>query len=318
MIRKSLFLSLTLIVFGLQLQAQTVEALKAQKAEKEAQIAALQGEVSGLAKQIYEFPGWKFGSLGTLGLNFSQFNKWLGSETPDTYASTLGFSGSAFANLDQEKFFWRNSGALNLAKTKLDTDTNDSQSTDYETSADALGLNSLYGYKIAPKWAISAMGDYRTTVLSNFNNPGYLDIGAGATWTPIPNAVVVFHPLNYNFVFAKSDLTYESSLGCKVMADYSRALPMGVAWKTNLTAFLSYKDINNYSNWIWTNGFSFTAWKGIGVGFEFGLRGNKQEGYNYKLKQDNTLTPETFKIGDLKGADNPVQSYWLLGLTYKI
>lgn len=310
-------LSLAALFFSLPLSAQTVEELKAQKAEKEAQIAALQGEVAGIAAQLDAMPGWQFGSLGTVGLNFSRFNDWISTQTPNTFASTLGFSGSAFANFDNPTLFWKNSGSLTLAKTKLDTDTKDNEDADYETSADNLGLTSLFGYKLTPKIAASALAQYRTTMLSQFNNPGYFDIGAGATWTPIQNMVVVFHPLNYNVIFADEDFTYESSLGCKIVADYARALPKGIAWKTNLSTFISYSDPKNFSNWIWTNAFSLKLWKGLGVGFELGLKNSRQEGYNYKLVQD-VLDPEDFKIDDLDGEDNPLQTYWLLGFTYNL
>ncbi len=309
-----------IVMAGFQLYAQNLDELKSQKAEKEAQIAALQTEVTGLAAEIAKLAGpagWQFGSLGTIGLNFSKFNDWVSTDAPNTLASTIGFSGSGFANLDREKFFWKNSAAVNVAKTKLDTDTKDNVDTDYETSADAFGITSLYGWKLNDKLAISGMGEYRTTVLSNFNSPGYLDIGAGATWTPLANLVVVMHPLNYNFVFSGTGLTYTSSPGCKLVADYAQTLPKGIAWKTNLSAFLSYKDLPNLSNWIWTNGFSMTLWKGLGVGFEFGLKGNKQEGYNYKLAKDG-LTPGDLKIGDLDSSDNPLQTYWLLGFTYNL
>ncbi|TAK34680.1 MAG: DUF3078 domain-containing protein [Saprospiraceae bacterium] len=302
------------------LDAQTIEELKVQSLEKEAQMAALQAEVSGLKSKIAELTGpagWQFGSLGTVGLNFSKFNNWVSTDAPNTFASTIGFSGSAYANLDQKKFFWKNSIALNMAKTKLDTDTKDNMDAGYETSADAFGITSLFGCKLGDKLAISGLGEYRTTILSNFNSPGYLDIGAGATWTPISNMVIVCHPLDYNFVFSDRDLIYASSPGCKVVADYSKSLPRGFAWKTNLSAFFSYRDLPNLSNWIWINGFSMTVWKGMGVGFEFGLKSNKQESYNYKLTKDG-ISPDDFKIGDLDSSDNPLQTYWLLGLTYKL
>ncbi len=318
--QKILFMLLAFAGWAVSLHAQEIDQLKAQKAEKEAQIAALQAEVSGLDAKIAELQGpagWQFGSTGTLGLNFSSFNNWVSTDAPNTFASTIGFSGSAFANLDEEKFFWRNAGLLNIAKTKLDTDTNDDVDAGYETSADAFGISSLYGHKLSPKLAISALGEYRTTFLSNFNNPGFLDLGTGATWTPVSNMVVVIHPLNYNIVMAKSGTSYSSSLGAKIVADYGRQLPRGIAWKTNLSTFLSYKDMSNLSNWIWANSFSFKLWKGIGVGFEFGLKNNKQEAYNYKLKTDG-LDPETFKIGDLSSDDNPLQTYWLLGFTYQL
>ena len=70
---------------------------------------------------------------------------------------------------------------------------------------------SLYGKNINEKWAVSGLLEYRTTILNNFNDPGYLDLGVGATWTPIDNLIVVIHPLNYNFVFSKEDAIFESS-----------------------------------------------------------------------------------------------------------
>ena len=74
--------------------------------------------------------------------------------------------------------------------------------------------------------------------------------------------------------------------------------------------FQSYKD-SNLSNWTWINSFGYTLWKMIGVGFEFGLRSNKQEALNYAV---NTLgdTAATFD-----SIDNELQTYWTLGLSYK-
>jgi len=231
----------------------------------------------------------------------------------------FGISGNAFANLIEDKYFWRNSGNLNLGWLRFRNDADPAtRGNGFEQTADVLSVSSLFGYRLNSKWAISALGEYRTSVLSNFNNPGYFDIGAGATWTPYNSLVVVFHPLNYNFIFSDGDASYESSLGCKIVADYSQALPMGVAWKSNFSAFLSYSNVPDLSNWTWVNGISFTAWKGIGVGFELGVRGNRQESYNAVLAGDSSLDPETFKLEDLDDNDNSLQSYWLIGLTYSI
>jgi len=155
------------------------------------------------------------------------------------------------------------------------------------------------------------LGEYRTTILNNFNDPGYLDIGVGGTWTPANNLVVVVHPLNYNFVFATNNPVFESSIGAKVVADYTRSIGE-VSFKTNLSMFYSYKS-SNLSNYTWINSFGYTIWKNIGVGFEFGIRGNKQEALNF---QNNNLavgaTPLTFDT-----VDNKLQSYYLVGLNYK-
>ena len=61
-------------------------------------------------------------------------------------------------------------------------------------------------------------------------------------------------------------------------------------------------------------GFSYTLWKMIGVGFDFGLRSNKQEALNYALGQFDPMSgDDTPDFGNL---DNDIQSYWVLGLSY--
>ncbi len=296
-----------------------VDKIKADIAAKEGQIKSLEGDVATLAASIANLPGWTKGAAGVLGMNFSNFNQWLGAANPNTFASTIGFSGNGFANYNQEKYFWRNDGNLTVGYTKLNTNTDIAlpDSLDkYSKTADAINISSLFGYKLTEKWAVSALGEYRSTVISNFNDPGYLDIGVGMTWTPITDLVVVIHPLNYNIVMSSGDLQYESSLGAKLVADYTKSLPKGIAWKSKLSAFISYADTQNLSNWTWINGFNFNIFKGLGVGFELGLRGNKQEGFNNFLAVPGT--DPLLKIGDLPDTENPLQSYWLLGFTYNL
>lgn len=178
-----------------------------------------------------------------------------------------------------------------------------------------MNINSLGGYKLTDKFALSALADYRTTVLANFNDPGYLDIGVGVTWLPIPKMVVVIHPLNYNIVFSSSDNpVFQSSAGAKILADYNDTiLSDKVSWRSSASGFFSYKS-SNLHNWTWVNAFGFNAFKGIGVGFEFGLRGNKQESYNNFL----TANPDvTFSDAGFDNfSDTGVQTYWLLGLSF--
>jgi hypothetical protein len=50
--------------------------------------------------------------------------------------------------------------------------------------------------------------------------------------------------------------------------------------------------------------------KNIGVGFDFGLRSNKQEALNFALAQ----TPPTAE--GFNDVDNKLQTYWILGLNY--
>lgn len=290
------------------MRAQTEDELKATLAEKKDSIAAIQGRADAIQAQIDALPGWKVGAFGTIGGTISQFNNWFAQGTPNNNAGNIGITGNAFANLQEEKFFWRNALTMNLTWVKIDDKDDPTDDDSFQPTTDVFNLSSLYGRKLSDKWAVSGLMEYRTTLLNNFNDPGYLDLGVGATWTPINNLVVVIHPLNYNFVFADDDTIFNSSLGAKIVADYTRQIG-AISFKSNLSAFSSYED-SDLSNWTWTNGFAYTLWKAIGVGFDFGLRSNKQEALNYQV---NTLGNTTATFDSI---DNELQTFWTLGLSY--
>lgn len=295
-------------------RAQTMDEMKADMAAKETELTdlqasleemtakadALKAEVDALADQITPYPRWDRGILGSVGANISGFNNWLLLEQSNIDAVNITFSSNGFINADFEKSFWRNNANLVLGWQRFDNRDTPEDSDEFQVSADAFNVSSLYGFKLSPKWAVSALGEYRTSVLDGrFNNPGYLDLGIGATWTPITDLVVVVHPLNYNFVFSDNDeFDFQSSLGAKVVADYSLAVTDNIAWKSNLSAFLSYEG-SELSNYTWINSVS-TAVRGVGVRLELGLRSNEQEAMAAMLD------------------DNPIQSYWLIGLSYAI
>jgi hypothetical protein len=295
------------------LSAQDTEALQAEKATKSAtldslkkdlkalekQVSKLESDVATLNDQLTPYPRWKKGLLGNVGLNFSNFDNWLPKDQPSTSAVNIGITSTAFLRGEWENAFWRNNANVTLGWLKFDDKSVEEENDDFQVSADALNISSLFGYKLSPKFAISTLAEYRTSMLDGkLNNPGYLDIGVGATWTPITDLVVVVHPLNYNFVFADEEFNFESSLGAKVVADYTRTIFTGLNWSSNFSGFISYED-TDFANWTWVNTFS-TAYKGIGIGLDVGLRNNKQEALN--AGRD----------------DNPLQTYWILGLSYAI
>ncbi|MCC4211491.1 DUF3078 domain-containing protein [Leeuwenhoekiella parthenopeia] len=306
--------ALALLSFGYaQAQEKTEEELREEMAPKKAEIAKLQKEVSALQSQIDNLPGWKFGAFGTVGANFSRFNSWYSQGTPNVSSANIAATMNAFANKKEAKYFWRNALNLNLGWVKYDDRDDPTDDDSFRNATDVFNVTSLYGYKLSEKLAVSTLGEYRTTILDNFNDPGYLDLGVGMTWTPITNLVVVVHPLNYNFVFSTGETVYESSLGAKIVADYTRQIGK-IAFKSNLSAFQSYKS-NDYSNFTWINSFNYKLFNQIGVGFEVGLRGNKQENLDFArdnwMENDMAGTEPTFD-----NLDRQLQSYYLLGLTY--
>ena len=310
---KKVLLLLTLFIGITTLNAQTKQELQAQKTEKQAAADALQAEANALQAQINALPGWRKGAFGTIGGSLSNFNNWYSQGAPNNASGNIGFTLNGYANLIEEKFFWRNSLSTNLNWVKLDDKDNPLDDDSFKATTDVFNVSSLYGRNITKTLAASGLMEYRTTLLNNFNNPGYLDLGVGATWTPIKNLIVVIHPLNYNFVFADNDAVFQSSLGAKIVADYTRQIG-AVNFKTNFSTFQSYKS-GDLSNFTWTNSFGYTLWKMIGVGFDFGLRSNKQEALNYIQTLpvvDGGNPAETFDT-----VDNKLQTYYTVGLSYK-
>ncbi|MGB5430713.1 DUF3078 domain-containing protein, partial [Eudoraea sp.] len=275
---KKLLLLALFVLGGVYTYAQTKEELQTLKASKTDSIAAIQARADAIQAQIDALPGWKLGAFGTIGGSFSGFSNWYAQETPNNSAGTIGFTVNAFATRDESKYFWKNDLTLNLNWVKFDDEDDPDDQAGFRQATDVFNISTLYGRKLSQKFAISGLAEYRTTILSNFNDPGYLDLGVGATWTPVTDLFVVIHPLNYNFVFSSSDSIFESSLGAKVIADYGKEFG-AFKFKTNLSLFLSYES-SNLNNWTWTNSFSYTLWKMIGIGFDFGLRDNKQEALN--------------------------------------
>lgn len=306
--KKSLLVTVVFLLtisFGF---SQTLQELKDEKAVKKDSIDQIQKRVDDLQKQIDGFLGWKYGAFGTIGGSFSGFNNWYAQGSPNNSAGVVGITVNPFVKYDSENYFWYNQGQINLGWVKFDDKNDPNDDDSYRESNDVFNISSLFGYNLSEKFAISALAEYRTTLLNNINDPGYLDLGVGATWKPISGLVVTVNPANYNFVFSDEGSIFESSFGAKVLATYSKTIS-DVEIKSVFSTFQSYKS-SNLSNWTWTNSFGYKLWKNIGLGFEFGLRDNKQEALNYAV---NTL-------GDVNATfdsvNNDLQTYWLFGLTY--
>ena len=298
---KKLSILILLVCISFSANGQTADELKKEVNSKKESIKKLQGEVKDLQSKIDAFPGWRKGAFGTIGASFSGFNNWFARNEPNVSAGNIGVTVNGYANLIQEKFFWRNSANVNLGWVKLDDKDDSTDSGDFETATDVFTLTSLYGRRLNKKWALSGLVEYRTTLIDNFNNPGFLDFGVGFTWTPTSRLVVVIHPANYNTIFSKGSSVFTSSPGGKLVADYT-AKHHNISVKSNFSMFQSYND-GDLSNWTWTNSLGYKVWKNIGLGFEFGLRNNQQEAANSQGVA-------------LAAADNKLQSFWLFGLSY--
>ena len=221
---KKLFLLCVCAFMAFATQAQTDTAklaeLKAKKAEAKAAADAAAAVVDGLQAEIDALPGWRTGGIGIFGMDWKGSNHWYSNAIPNSTSNSVGIGISGFAHNIQDKYFWRNNASLNIGALKF-TERNDQgepvtgAQEELRIVTDAIQLTSLGGYRLTEKIAVSALADYRSifvgTDSTGFNNPGYLDIGAGVTWTPIPNFIAVIHPLNYNFIFA-DEIEFQSCL----------------------------------------------------------------------------------------------------------
>ncbi|MEO0732822.1 MAG: DUF3078 domain-containing protein [Bacteroidota bacterium] len=299
---------LLFLLAGGGLYGQSLEELKAQKADlvakqaaEQAEADAFNGDIAALSKQIEILTPWQTGLSGLIGLNFNNSSNWQANANANSSSSVLNLGINAFANNIKEKSFWRNSLTTNISWQGLDNNTNDdTEGTGFlsNRNGDVLIGSSLYGLRFSPSLAATGLLDLNTSVF-NFLSPGTIDIGVGATWTPqsIPSLVVVFHPLTYNFAFSGIDgIESQSALGAKVKATYSLDLPGGVNWSSTLSTFLPYNDektevtflddagVEQTSeeglfNYTWINSFNIAdLWKGVGVGFTIGIR---EAGFEY-------------------------------------
>lgn len=301
----SILLLFTFIAFSMN--AQTVTELKKELASKKDSIAKLSAKASTIQSKINALPGWKKGAFGTIGASLSGFNNWYAKTAPNASAGNIGITVNGFANLINDTFFWKNAIAINLGWVKLD-DKSILGDEGFKSTTDVFTLSSLYGKRINKKWALSGLADYRTTLIDHTNNPGFLDIGFGFTWTPTRRFTLVLNPTDYNIIFSTGKSIYSSSPGAKIVADYT-AVHNKISVNSNFSMFQSYKNAN-LSNWNWTNSFGYKLWKGIGLGFDFGLRNNKQEALNNALITDASATFSTL--------NNKIQSYWLFGMSYSL
>lgn len=310
--KKTIFL-FAFFVGLISINAQTLDELKATLSIQKDSLKIAQKRVDDTQNKIDNFPGWKKGAFGIIGGSVSNFNNWYSQKSPNNRSGNIGITGNAYANLNKKAFFWRNSSQINLSWVKFNDKDNPNDNKKWRERNDVLNASSLYGHKLSESFALSGLGEYRTTIINNFNNPGYLDAGIGVTLTPIEDLVIVFHPLNYNLIFSRNDAIFQSSYGTKILIDYMRKID-AISFKTNLSLFQSYKS-SNLTNWTWSNSCQYNLWKTIGVGFDFSIRNNKQEALKYRVDNYNVTTGDPYP--SFNNINNKLQTSWTLGLSYK-
>jgi len=166
-------------------------------------------------------------------------------------------------------------------------------------TVDILNISSLGGYKLSETFAISALAELNTSI-GNFLSPGTLDFGIGATWLPSKNMTVAIHPFNYHIAWPSDrdnalGLSSQGTIGAKIRVDYAEKFNIAgknASWSSTLTSFVPYTEnkvtvpplfdisgqviaeerVAGLFEYTWINSFSIEVWKGIGLGFGFGIR----------------------------------------------
>ncbi len=307
-IMKKIALTLITLFLSVSLFAQTEskENLKKELSEIKAEIGKLNKKASIVQAKIDKQYGWKVSNFGTIGMNLSNFNNWYSNSKPNLSSGNINIIHDVYAKLNRENYFWLSYLNLNLGWEKSYNRDKDTENKGFENKTDIFKIGSLFGYKLNEKFSVSALMEYRGSFIKDFADPSFIDLGVGMAWKPMNDFYIVINPLSYELILSGSDKKYESSMGAKFLADYTRSFGK-LNFNSNLTAFVSYKK-SDLSAWTWKNSFSYSFWKGIGLGFNFGLRQNKQEAFNSKITSYSTL----------KDTDNKLQSFWMFGLSYSL
>jgi len=359
MYRSLYSLVLVLMVTGAvaQNEMKTLAELKAMQEDKiakmadlQAQMDALSGEVDAFGDEIAYLSGWRRGLSGLVGFNLNKSNGWVANPNPRASTTGLNIGFTAYANYDKDKFFFHNKGIVtqawqNVKLSEADNANNDDKFFD-NGIVDLLNISSLSGYRISETFALSGQVELNTSVF-NFLSPGTFDIGLGATWLPMDNLTIMIHPLNFHYAFSGIDnLSSTGTLGCKVRADYYNdfvILDHDVTWTSTLTTFIPYKDVVTdrvlfdprdipdsqkitpgsfevgLFEYTWLNTLSFELWKGIGVGFSWGLRKSDFEGEKFS---DSDLMDRGFTTEEIEACESCInseprlQSYYNIGVSY--
>jgi len=314
--------------FTLNLSAQnSLQDLQKELTDVDLQLTELEKKQIELKKRIEDFDvmGWKFGGAGGANFNLVGSRSWFNAG--DSQA-TLGGVISVFANNNQEKTFWNNwanlklgyvNANLNPLKVEVPDPNNiggtileDGVAANWEKNVDELYLASLYGYKFSPVLAGSVLADARTS-FGNFFDNAIISVGVGVTYKPNADLTVVFHPLTFRGIAAKTNsvknafefkdvlsdddgkLQMTGDFGAKVVIDYKRELLRNVMWTTNFTAFAPYNDFGNLEA-TWLNGFGYKFNDWLNVSFNYDFRYFKPE--TYSLYSQNAIAALTAGIDD--------------------
>lgn len=235
--------------------------------------------------------------IWTIGGSFGLDLTGLGIINPKLGAgdNRIGFGGliNLFANQKKAKYFWNNSGALQLGAQRIG-----GKEKDFQKNLDVLRLGSRFGYSIIgeklfaaidgtaesqllPTYAGNILNGVDSNLLSEFLAPARFAIAPGIDFKPTKNLSFFLSPASFNLIYVGNDdlaalagqpLGNEAGKNNRFQLGYSlkgqyvnKFLKDRLAVSTKLAWFADYKRSLN-GNVLWQNALDIQIYKGLALG----------------------------------------------------
>ena len=245
--KSNIFFALLFIAGNASAQDKTVVKLKTETSRE------IKHEAGDTIPRI-----WRMGGLVSLNVSQGSLNNWAAGG--DEFSLSLNSLVSLYAFYKKDRHSWDNTLDFNyglLKTTSLGSRKND----------DRFDLLSKYGYAIAPKWNVAALGNFRTqffrgytysadaaTLSSDLLSPAYVLIGVGIDYKPSQAFSLYLSPLTARYTFVHNDSLaakglygvpvgehHLSELGAFLSAEYIKTFNKVLAYKGRLDLFSNYK-----------------------------------------------------------------------------
>ena len=289
-----------LFPFCLQAQADPNPQEKVDQLEQEIQrrtvvLDSLKESLVKMRDEMRTLPYWTMAMGGIFGMDVNRFSNWAGrGEYFNSSSASISTTLDAKAHLVGENFFWRNNGRVTLSWNKLEV--KGEETNGWHKTADVINVNTHLGNKLNEDIAVSMLSEWKSNLLSQSLSPSYLDWSIGVTWTPLKEIFAVMHPVNYELVLSERD-RFESSLGAKMVVEYDHQLNKNLEVRSHLAGFMSYENVDELTNYTWTNRLNIKVLDSVGFGIEYAVRVSPQETAALPTEED-------------------VQSYVIMGVSY--
>lgn len=201
---------------------------------------------------------WKKGGIYSLNLSQGSLTNWAAGG--DDFSLSINSLLSLYAFYKKDRHSWDNTFDFNLGyvnTTSLGSRKND----------DRFDLLSKYGYALGPKVNLAGIFNFRSqffkgytfpdnvkTFASDFMAPGYLLLGAGLDYKPIPELSIFLSPATARWVIVRDTALSKKGLygvepgeksylelGAFATINYLKEISRNISYKARLDLFSNYR-----------------------------------------------------------------------------